>query len=450
MVDGVPSFRRICEAIESAEQSVWATITFMWASFEMPDERGTALSVFERAAQRGIDVRLIFWRPEDHMEKHKRNAFWGSSTHHELLTSHYPGINIRWDRAAPGYCQHQKSWLIDAGSDWATSFVGGINLNPSSLVPPGHDFNHSGSDPQNHDVYVELRGPSVADVHHNFVQRWNESSERADIGGRFGERAQEDLLFPTRVPGMCGTVLVQIQRTTHRGLYENGHAPVDWQSFDITQGERTNLDQYCAAIDAAKRTIYIENQYIEVAQIVTALKGAVDRGIEVLVVLPVTPDFSLRAVDMTDERRAFLAQRSTLSKWANFMLCGLAADDGDGGRAPVYVHSKLMIIDGEFATVGSCNLHQYSLYGNGELNAAIQDAGTAKAIMKELFQEHVAIDVSGIDDLGAIGVFKSVALQNRKRGIRDASSWQGIAFAMDMSTYGESDQLADTSVFAGL
>ncbi|MEQ8691123.1 MAG: phosphatidylserine/phosphatidylglycerophosphate/cardiolipin synthase family protein [Pseudomonadales bacterium] len=428
--------------IDSAERSVWATITFMWATFKMPDDNGTALSVFERAARRGIDVRLIFWRPEDDNEIHRRNAFWGSTEHFELLAKQYPNINIRWDRAAPGYCQHQKSWLIDADSDWATSFVGGINLNPNSLVPPGHDYSNSGSELQNHDVYVELRGPSVADVHHNFVQRWNEASERADHTGRFGERAQEDLLFPNRAPDSCGTALVQIQRTIRNGLYENGHAPVDGQRFDITEGERTNFDQYCAAIDAAERTIYIENQYIEVAPIVSALKDALSRDVEVVVVLPVTPDYSLRAVDMTDERIAFLALRSTLSEHENFTLCGLATDDGDGGRVPVYVHSKLMIIDGEFATVGSCNLHQYSLYGNGELNAAIQDAGVAMSVMKELFQEHIGVDVFEFDDLGAIEAFKSVAMQNRQLSNRGISSWQGLAFEMDMSTYGERDQLA--------
>ena len=77
LVDGIPAFSRICEAIETAQHSIRATITFMWPSFAMPGDRGTALNVFEKAAQRGIDVRLIFWRPEVEMEKHKQNAFWG-------------------------------------------------------------------------------------------------------------------------------------------------------------------------------------------------------------------------------------------------------------------------------------------------------------------------------------------------------------------------------------
>lgn len=441
LVDGIPAFRRICEAIESAQHSVWATITFMWPSFNMPDDRGTALSVFERAAQRGVDVRLIFWRPEEHMGKHRCNAFWGSSEHFELLTTQHPGVNIRWDKAAPGYCQHQKSWLIDAGSNSAISFVGGINLNPNSLVPPGHDHSHTGSGPQNHDVYVELSGPSVADVHHNFVQRWNEASERAHGTGTFGERARQDLSFPNRAPDSCGSAHVQIQRTMSKGLYTNGCASVDGPAYDIAGGERTNLEQYCAAIDAAERTIYIENQYIEVAPIVSALKDALSRNVEVVVVLPVSPDYSLRASDMTDERKAFLANRASLSEHDNFMLCGLAAKDDAGKRTAIYVHSKVMIIDGKFATVGSCNLHHHSLYGNGELNVAINCAATASAIVGKLFEEHIAEDVSDLDDLAAIKRFKTIAQRNRELHDLGDSDWQGLAFKMDISTYGERSQL---------
>ena len=62
-----------------------------------------------------------------------------------------------------------------------TAFLGGINLNPHSVVSPGHRGKG-----QNHDVYVELKGPSVVDVHHNFVQRWNEASERNLSDGIMG------------------------------------------------------------------------------------------------------------------------------------------------------------------------------------------------------------------------------------------------------------------------
>ncbi len=72
------------------------------------------------------------------------------------------------------------------------AFLGGLNLNPHSLAKPGH-VGAAKNQSQNHDVYVELSGPAVADVQHNFVQRWNEASERLKPGGSWGQNT--DLLW---------------------------------------------------------------------------------------------------------------------------------------------------------------------------------------------------------------------------------------------------------------
>jgi phosphatidylserine/phosphatidylglycerophosphate/cardiolipin synthase-like enzyme len=433
-IDGEPAFRRICEAIEAAQQSVWATVTFMWPSFQMPDGRGTALGVLERAARRGIDVRIIFWRPDDETAGHRRNAFWGSPDHFDALSQRYPQVKIRWDRAHPGYCQHQKTWLIDASLEAATSFVGGINLNPHSLVMPGHS-----GEGHNHDVYVELAGPAVADVHHNFVQRWNEASERKSGDGRWGNGSDEDLAFPNYTPPERGAAYVQIQRTTHPGRYINGHPPPSGSAFDVAWGEKTNLDQYCAAIRWARRTIYMENQYVEVPEIVAALDNALRRGVEVTLLLPAVPDISSSA-PVTQERIAFLKSRARLASYDNFTLCGIAGLGVDGCRKPVYVHSKLMLVDDEWATVGSCNLHHYSLFGNGELNAAFWDPEAVRAMRVGLFQEHLATDTSEMDDTGALRLFRRIARENRQRHERSDPNWQGLAFSLNAATYGQEPQ----------
>lgn len=59
-------------------------------------------------------------------------------------------------------------------------FVGGVNLTAKALGSPGH------RDGGQHDIYVEVTGPSATDVHHNFVQRWNEASERNCSDGTWG------------------------------------------------------------------------------------------------------------------------------------------------------------------------------------------------------------------------------------------------------------------------
>jgi cardiolipin synthase A/B len=430
LIDGEPAFRRICEAIENAQYSVWVTITFMWPEFQMPGGRGTALDVLERAAGRGVDVRVIFWRPGDETASLRRNAFWGAPEHFGKLRELKTQIGIRWDRAHPGFCQHQKTWLMDAGEEMQIAFVGSINLNPHSVVAPGHR-----GEGQNHDVYLELSGPSVADVHHNFVQRWNEASERHADGGWWGERGGADLPFPVREPMKRGTAMVQIQRTTHSGRYRNGQAAVNGYAFDIASGERTNFDQYRLAIRSARRTIYMENQYVEVLEIVEELHDALRRGAQVVLLVPAAPDISPTAYD-SPERSAFFKARSALGSYSNFTLAGIAGLDPDGCRKPVYVHSKLMLIDDEWATVGSANLHRFSMFGNSELNAAIYSPETVCAFRVALFEEHLALDTSGLDDVAALRQFRQIAQANQEKFLSGNHDWQGLVFSLDVSTYG--------------
>ena len=411
LVDGEPAFRRVCEAIEAARQSIWATVTFMWADFQMPDGRGSALDVLNRAAARGLDVRIIFWRPDPETEKFKANTFWGSPEHIQLLDSSDSAIRVRWDRAQPGFCQHQKSWLIDPGTESETTFLGGINLNPHSMVAPGHR-----GEGQNHDLYIELTGPSAVDVHHNFVQRWNEVSERHSADGRWGAGSEIDLPFPTRLPSRRGDALVKIQRTIHSGRYRDGRATPEGTPFDIVAGERSNFDQYCAAINSARRSIYIENQHIDVFGIIDCLRQALLRGVEVVAVVPAEGEVS--------------EEFAALGAFENFTLAGIAGLGNDGQRKPVWIHAKLMVVDGEWGTVGSCNLHRHSLFGNSEMNAAFWDRKTARALLSELFREHLERDISGMDDIAALRLFRAIAADNRKLFEAGERAWQGLAFSL--------------------
>ncbi len=327
---------------------------------------------------------------------------------------------MRWDQAHAGFCQHQKSWLIDAGAEHATSFVGGINLNPQSMVFPEHH-----GEAQHHDMYVELCGPSTVDVHHNFVQRWNGASERLTDDGRWGVGSDIDLPFPTQLPPDRGQVFAQIQRTIHAGRYTDGRAAPAGSPFDIASGERSNFDQYCTAIDAARRSIYIENQYIEVSEILERLGSALSRGVEVVVLVPAEPDGA-----------SVVPARAALARHEHFTLAGIAGVGDDGRRRAIYVHNKTMLIDDEWATVGSCNLHRWSLFGNSEMNVAFSDPSTVRAIRSALFQEHLARDTSGMADRDALRLFRRIAGENRDKLDSDDHDWQGIAYSLDANTYG--------------
>lgn len=408
LIDGEPAFRRICEAIDSAHHSVWATVAFMWESFEMPDGRGTALDVLGRAAARGLDIRLICWRPDKETECFRANAFWGSERHFQRLQACGVGVQIRWDRAQPGFCQHQKSWLIDAGQQTAIAFIGGINLNPHSMVAPGHS-----GERQNHDIYLELSGPSTVDAHHNFAQRWNEASERHLSGGCWG-RSNEDLAFPTAIPDAKGDAVVQIQRTVHSGRYTDGLATPGGAAFNVEAGERSIFEQYLNAITGACRSIYIEHQQISVPEIIHALERALRRGVEIVAVLPAEDPGDL----------------SVLAQYENCTFAGIAGLGADNQRKAVWVHAKLMIVDNVWATIGSGNFHRASLFGNSELNAAFWHPGTAQALRNALFQEHLDLDASHLDDQTSLRLFRRIARENRAKFDSGETGWQGLAFSL--------------------
>ena len=202
--------------------------------------------------------------------------------------------------------------------------------------------------------------------------------------------------------------------------------------FDIASGEQSNFHQYCAAINAARRSIYIENQYVDVPKIVDCLRHALKRGVEVVLLMPAKPDVSSQ---VPAERRAFLKARTTLGAYPNFMLAGIAGINAEGHRTPVYVHAKLMLVDDEWATAGSCNLHHFSFFGNGEMNVAFSEANIVRAFRCELLREHLNQDTFGLDDRTALHLFRKIARENRRKFEAGEHTWQGLAFELDLATY---------------
>ncbi|HEY7200801.1 MAG TPA: phosphatidylserine/phosphatidylglycerophosphate/cardiolipin synthase family protein [Candidatus Dormibacteraeota bacterium] len=430
LVDGEPAFRRICEAVERARHSVWVTVAFLLPDFRMPDDRGSFFDVLDRAVARGLDVRVLFWRVNPETSRFEPRVFSGSADQRAMLAARGSAFHARWDRAHGRFCQHQKSWLVDAAQASEVAFVGGINLNPRAVVSPGH----AGPD-HVHDVYVEVAGPAATDVHHNFVQRWNEASERFAPDGAWGRGAGDDLPFPTRPSSPVGASLAQVQRTVHPGRYRDGRPTPGGRPFEIANGERSILEQYLRAIRAAHRSIYIENQAFEVPEVVAELVLALERGVGVVVLVPSLPSNEARAARGRPDMRAFDDRMRSLGRHERFALVGIAGRSA-GGRHDVYVHAKVMLIDDAWATIGSCNLHAPSVLGNTELNATFWDPGVVRALRRELLAEHLDVDTADLDDRAALDAYRLIARENRARRDAGDPDWQGLAFSLDPATYG--------------
>ncbi len=184
---------------------------------------------------------------------------------------------------------------------------------------------------------------------HNFVQRWNGATERDP---------SEDLPLPPDVFSPCGPSAVQIQR--------------------MFGADRSILEQYEHAIDAAERSIYIENQAIPIPRLAQRLDKALGRGVDVLMLVPAIPEEHVYAARQDPSRRSLFGALEALGRHSNFRLAGLSA----------YVYAKLMIVDDAWLTIGSCNLHRYSMSENSEMNASIWDAAVARDLRARLRRTH--------------------------------------------------------------
>jgi phosphatidylserine/phosphatidylglycerophosphate/cardiolipin synthase-like enzyme len=432
LVDGGPAFGRICAAVAAARKSVWITVAFHEMAFAMPDGHGSLFDVLDRAQARGLDVRVIFWRHTQLAAFDPDSHFAGSAADLEFLARRGSRFLARWDQAHGRYCQHQKSWLVDAGQPGEVAFVGGINLNNASVVAPGHAPRELGS---THDVYVEVRGPSATDVHHNFVQRWNEASDRDQADGLWPDaRSQNLLAFPRVLSAVAGDVPVQIQRTVRRERYSDGTPAVNGERFAIAEGEHSILDQYLKAIAGARQAIYIEDQAIGAEQVVDALHAALARGVEVVVLVPADPNEEMAAGRRDPKNQPFFDSLAALGKHDHFALAGIAGTSGPGAYQNVYVHAKIALVDDVWSTIGSANIGNRSFFGDTELNATFWHRPTVHALRRDLLLEHLGHDTRDLDPRAALRLYRDVARKNA--ALRAAGEpMTSLAFALDPSTY---------------
>jgi hypothetical protein len=232
------------------------------------------------------------------------------------------------------------------------------------------------------------------------------------------------LSFPSRSSDPRGDSTVQIQRMVHADRYRHGHPSPNGVAYDIAGGEQSILAQYLEAIDAARRSIYIENQAIPIPQVSARLEQALKRGVDIVALVPADPEEGVRAARRNPQRKPLFDGVAALGRYENFMLAGIAAPDAKGSRRNIYVHSKIMLVDDAFATIGSCNLHAHSLSGHTEMNASIWDPKVARALRCELLTEHLGQDTAGIDDGSALRLFREIASANRRKRDANYFNWQ--------------------------
>ncbi len=263
-------------------------------------------------------------------------------------------IHFAVDGAHPtGSVHHQKIAVIDD----ALAFCGGIDFTVDRWDSRDHQHdNHSRrtlgrSYGPRHEVAAAVDGAAARALGEQAVTRWQTATDQT-----LAPIAAKHIVWPTSLEPLLRNVDVGIART----LPELDDRP------EVREVEALNL----AAIAAARDVIFLENQYLAARRLVEALAARLkeDDGPEIVIVLP-------RRGNNPLERQAMDSARHRLIQvlWAadEHQRLGVYWPTTDGGT-PVYVHSKVLVVDDRLLRIGSSNLNNRSMGFDSECDVAIE------------------------------------------------------------------------------
>ena len=284
-----------------------------------------------------------------------------------------------------------------------------------------------------HDVSVHLSGPAVAELETLFASVWR-SSEATGPGSPTGAVPDVEprvAAAPAEMRVVCDAPDGILAGVPDRG--------------------KQMLAELLAGIGRARRFIYIEHQYLTSRPIVAALVGALRRepGLEIIIVLNQNPDLTAYR-GWQNER----LEEHALLRHPRVGVFTLWSSDEDPEREGVtrinqlFIHSKVIVIDDEWAAVGTSNLDGVSMgdYGddfagwlgrrvfrgvrNVEVNVVIEAGAQdvldpeadppalhAKAIVglrERLWREHLGADKELTEraERGSLAIWRKAAREN--------------------------------------
>lgn len=128
---------------------------------------------------------------------------------------------------------------------------------------------------------------------------------------------------------------------------------------------------YFAMITSAQRSIWIASPYfVPDEDILTALKVAALSGIDVRILAPRRPD----------KKIVFYASRSYFPE---LLEAGVKIYEYSKG----FLHSKIMIVDGELASIGTANMDMRSFHLNFEVNAFLYHTDSTKKLVADFLED---------------------------------------------------------------
>jgi phosphatidylserine/phosphatidylglycerophosphate/cardiolipin synthase-like enzyme len=160
---------------------------------------------------------------------------------------------------------------------------------------------------------------------------------------------------------------------------------------------------YLDGIGAARKSIYIENQYLTPDKIAAALANSLSQkqGPEIIIILPRESSGWLEQSTMDSLRDRILKDLLKADHHDRLRVYYPTSDDGE---TSVYVHSKLMIVDEQLAIIGSANLSNCSMGLDSECCLAIEAENNSRltetnaTLRNRLLAEHLGASVDTVSD----------------------------------------------------
>jgi cardiolipin synthase len=306
--EGRPAFDAMLEAIRGARHHVHLE-TFIF----QPDETGQIfLDLMTQKAKEGVQVRLLYDAMGSiRFHRKKLVSFLASGG----KTSAFFPLNPFRRRLQVNMRNHRKILVVDG----EVGFVGGLNVGDEYLGKVQR-FGFW------RDTHLRLEGPAVSDLQRIFIEDWDFAS---------AEHLSDRKYFTPKAN--CGPYPVQV---------------IDSGPDRELKGIR---EMYFAAILQAKERVWIASPYfVPDAGLRDALWLAGYLGIDVRLLCQFHPD-------------KLIPQYAARYYWAEMLEAGVKIYQYTKGM----MHAKVVIVDGEWASVGTANLDNRSLHLNFEVNCLI-------------------------------------------------------------------------------
>ena len=358
-----------------------------------------------------LDIRLLIWRVSLPVA-----AAQGFMPYRALRWFHGSGIDFHLDGKLPfGATQHQKLIVVDdelafcSGADFLTNRW---DTQEHREVEPARRTAAGRPSAPRHTTTLMVQGPVAAAVGEHARARWKMAAGEdapSRAGPAAGEEANEGALWPGAMAPVFTGARAPVSRTMPAS-----HSP---------GGSREVEAMYVAAIRAARRVIYMENQYFSSPLIARELQRRLREagGPDIVLITGQHAPNALDRLIMDPPRDALLARLI-----ANFPADRFGAFVPFTARGtPLAVHSKLMIVDDRYLRVGSANLSNRSFGYDWECDLtlevpAVQEGDLAR--LRNMLLGHFSdLSAAGFQrqvSLAGGGVLKALAALASNKGAR--------------------------------